>query len=306
MSEPKKQGRPLTPVRDYKTATEYRLSISSNSGSRRSSLGAAGNNNNNLDEENLVEACILPQVKDLTDSVVTLDSNFTQMNFIHESLVDLNESLSALLYGLMCNSWCVDFPNVSHDIAHELDVMQELDELERHKNNLLKELSEDARETQSQGIPKQRSAFMKPALRPVSSTAPADPSTLHQENHLAEDDDDDDDNTDASFISNPTVTAAPKSVTRNTMMEKTFNKNSNLRRKSILHTIRNSIGTVPETADTRDRRRSLAVSASRIMNHPPQNKLGALGVAPSRASAIRKVAKKPSSSNFLKSRPPFR
>lgn len=91
--------------------------------------------------ENAIQQLLLPKIRELSDSIITLDSNFTHLNFIHESLADLNESLGSLLYGIMSNSWCVEFSQAPHDIQDDLIAIKQLKSLEDEKKNLVMELS---------------------------------------------------------------------------------------------------------------------------------------------------------------------
>ncbi|SCV03035.1 LAMI_0H04962g1_1 [Lachancea mirantina] len=302
MTSAKSDDRLPTPSRDQRSATEYRLSISSNPGSRRSSLGTT-NNNESIEGEKVIETYLLPQIQELADAVITLDSNCTQMNFIHESLIDLNESLGSLLYGLMCNSWCVDFPNMPHGTASELKRAQELVALETTKQQLLRQLAapspkpppvpEDTRENRAgqheQRIPGMRTYQKKVAqARGFRGLGRPPPPPVPQElaspsvNEL-----NDDDNTDASFVSNPAI-SAPLA--------------KQLRRKSILHTMRNSAANSVDLLGP-GRRRSLAVSATRIVN--PNQNVPNLGVSGRNTSQNRKV---PGTRQLgsLRNRPPFR
>ncbi|AMD21939.1 HFR084Wp [Eremothecium sinecaudum] len=268
-------------LRESKAATEYRLSISSNPGSRRSSIGEVNdhprsgsveNNNDELRGATVIDTYVLPQIQELTDSMITLDANFTHMNFIHESLVDFNESMSALLYGLMCNSWCVDFPNLPHDTAHELSIRKELQSLEKERQLLLAQL----RGTTSRSlavISETEPTLQKENTQLVKkSTAIPQYNTISIRSMVA-DAEDDEDNTAASFVSNPTLAVAPPviPVQQDVVRSK--------RRYSILNQIRNNESTSQQNSKTSNRlsslampsitvekRKSLAVSASRIAN----------------------------------------
>ena len=90
-----------------RSATEYRLSIGSAPTSRRSSIGESSSmakftgqegltGSTGECSENAIQQVLLPKIRELSDSIITLDSNFTHLNFIHESLADLNESLGSL------------------------------------------------------------------------------------------------------------------------------------------------------------------------------------------------------------------
>ncbi|QLL32070.1 hypothetical protein HG536_0C02390 [Torulaspora globosa] len=248
-----------------RSATEYRLSIASNSGSRRSSLvgindnghGSIGGGNRSIaisgtseEEEDMLKAYILPQVREFTDSLSTLDANFTQLNFIHESLVDFNESLGALLYGLMCNSWCVDFPYVSHDIAGELNVLERLESLAAEKDLLLEQLEQLKNQDKKPSEDNTKNTqFVRPA-HPATQIRRPNQRRLIATQRLDDDEEDEVANSEASFVSNPTMEfsrphqrGVSKSESRHS---------SRLRRKSILHTIRNSISSTSDAAANQD------------------------------------------------------
>lgn len=283
-------------VTGKRSATEYRLSITSNSGSRRSSLSgihenghmgsmngivrSAAINGSNEEDEDVMKEYILPQIRELSDSMTTLDANFTQLNFIHESLVDFNESLGALLYGLMCNSWCVDFPYVSHDIAGELEISNRLESLESEKQLLIKQLDQlrnqdkKMQDTEARSIP-----FIRPAY-PVSQVRRPVQRRLTAVGSKLDDDDDDVANSEASFVSNPTVEF---SRPQQGSVAKPGSKSANrLRRKSILHTIRNSIASTADIAAYKDtnfstglarrNRLSLGGGATRMLTSSPPYK----------------------------------
>ncbi|QLQ82477.1 hypothetical protein HG537_0H02390 [Torulaspora globosa] len=294
-----------------KSATEYRLSITSNSGSRRSSLVGIndnGSNNrstaisgNNEEDEDMLKTYILPQVREFTDSLSTLDSNFTQLNFIHESLVDFNESLGALLYGLMCNSWCVDFPYVSHDIAGELNVLERLESLAAEKDLLTKQLDQlKNQDKKSIEDNTKKTQFLRPSLPATQVRRPSQRRFIATQ-RSDEDDEEEIANSDASFISNPTME---------------FSKNqkgiSKLRRKSILHTIRNSIAStsgVATTSELKRNRLSLGGGATRVLTNPSPLKAARTqrnsrnqATTTTRASATQQSRKQPSATV----RPPFR
>lgn len=287
--------RPTTPQREK--PTEYRLSISSNPSSRRSSFGNTAREQN-VSNQTMLDKYFLPQLQELTDSMTTLDGNMTHMNFIHESITDLNESLSSLLYGLMCNSWCVDFPKISHDTPHELQVLHKLRQLNKEKELLLSKLrpAELLKQTQSS----------TPSLRDVPNTqygrvrqTPREHGGGNEEEEREDDgeeeeDDDDDDNTAASFVSNPTNMAFHS-------MSQQHSANSNpqsslaqskLRRRSILHQIRSNAAS---SSTPMEKKHSLAISAQRIPIK--QSSRPAAGAV---SSSVRPKSKS------MSSRPPFR
>ena len=194
----------------------------------------------------------------------------THMNFIHESIADLNEALSALLYGLMCNSWCVDFPNISHDTPHELKLIQRLEELKQERQALQAKLKPKEL-TKGSILPLSRQPLSRGSqMLYRDENVPG--STASSNVNI--DINDDEDNTAASFVSNPT-TFKPQMISSvgastDFMGKQTVGSaSSKLRRRSILHQIRNNaaIGTIPNTLTgitPGERKRSLAVSAKRI------------------------------------------
>lgn len=317
------QEKPKTAAK--RSATEYRLSITSNPGSRRSSLSGINesatlggtnrtgtNNGVKEEEENLVREYILPQIRELSDSIITLDANFTQLNFIHESLVDFNESLGALLYGLMCNSWCVDFPSVSHDIAGELAVASRLESLAAEKQQLIEQLNEI--KNQGEETPR-NSNFVQPVF-PANQVKRFNPrrQTAVPRQDTEEEFDEDGANSEASFISNPSIDVfRPTQGNVNKLRTK---NNDKLRRKSILHTIRNSIASTTDFQPTdvamqRRHRMSLGGGATRVVaTSPPPTKMktNASRVPPlARDSAARdRPHATDQRRSTLASRPPFR
>ncbi|GAV52982.1 hypothetical protein ZYGR_0AI02640 [Zygosaccharomyces rouxii] len=291
------------PVR--RSATEYRLSITSNPESRRSSLGgtfeggsgSSGKNNRpggvvgTIDDgESIVQEFILPQIREFSDSMITLDANFTQLNFIHESLVDLNESLGALLYGLMCNSWCVDFPHISHDIEEELQTTKRLEAIRKERKSLLDQLNayrNKPKNNDLQGQPKLSSQAPPQAIPPQVQRNPSvfapPPSKLPRKTFGPIEQDSEDENaSEASFVSNPMING----LSRHDIFKPRPNKASKLRRKSILHTIRNSITSTDlennnfgTSRSTQGPRMSLGGGATRLINNnnnfsqnPPLNR----------------------------------
>lgn len=58
---------------------------------------------------------------ELSDAMADLESNFMQLQLMHESLARFSESFAGFLYGLNMNAFCVDFPEVRHCIADSRD-----------------------------------------------------------------------------------------------------------------------------------------------------------------------------------------
>lgn len=277
------------PVR--RSATEYRLSITSNPESRRSSLGgtleggssAVAKNNRSgggagsiEDGESIIQAFILPQIREFSDSMITLDANFTQLNFIHESLVDLNESLGALLYGLMCNSWCVDFPHVSHDVEEELQTVKRLETIRKEKRSLLDQLNSYRNKTKGKELQEQQAkSSLAPSLPPppqrnLSVFAPPPKPPRQRTTRPIEHDSEDENASEASFVTNPLISSFP----RNEISKPRPNNAGRLRRKSILHTIRNSISSTDlennqfsSSHTVHGPRMSLGGGATRLINN---------------------------------------
>ncbi|CDH09004.1 related to DASH complex subunit DAM1 [Zygosaccharomyces bailii] len=300
-----------------RSATEYRLSITSNPESRRSSLsgtvdngpGAGGKNVRSgaaispADEgDSIVQEFILPQIREFSDSMITLDANFTQLNFIHESLVDFNESLGSLLYGLMCNSWCVDFPHVSHDIEEELQIARRLDALKEERQSLIEQLNTykvGSGEKIPQHTSTQPNGFAQPL--PPSKTPRQKVFRSRSNNH----DDEEENASEASFVSNPIIDA-PRGALSRPPQSNNVNK---LRRKSILHTIRNSVSSTDFTEDRRGSvtdlqrtRLSLGGGATRIVATSPAKRR----MAQPHISHSRVTKPQQHRHSSLESRPPFR
>ena len=297
-----------------RSATEYRLSIGSAPTSRRSSMGessslakfsgqegltgSVGENN-----ENAIQQLLLPKIRELSDSIITLDSNFTHLNFIHESLADLNESLGSLLYGIMSNSWCVEFSQAPHDIHDDLIAIKQLKSLEDEKKSLLKDISnlehlftgkKDEQSENGMNNESQNNHFSQPLFpssqvrkhRPYDSKDKRKSSKVINNSQAENDEDyDDDTSSEASFVLNPTNLRTSKSsqgyVSKN--VRPSNNNNSKLRRKSILHTIRNSIASgadlpiednnVVNLGDLHSNNRiSLGSGAARVFNGPMTKK----------------------------------
>ncbi|KAJ1546556.1 Dam1p [Saccharomyces cerevisiae] len=310
-----------------RSATEYRLSIGSAPTSRRSSMGESSSLMKFADQEgltssvgeyneNTIQQLLLPKIRELSDSIITLDSNFTRLNFIHESLADLNESLGSLLYGIMSNSWCVEFSQAPHDIQDDLIAIKQLKSLEDEKNNLVMELSNMERGIKRKNDEQGENDLAK-ASQNKQFNQPAAISLLTIEN---EEDYEDDTSSEASFVLNPTNIGMSKSsqghVTKTTRLNN--NTNSKLRRKSILHTIRNSIASGADLPIENDNvvnlgdlhpnnRISLGSGAARVVNGPVTKNRNSMfsGRAErkpteSRHSVAKKTEKK------INTRPPFR
>jgi DASH complex subunit DAM1 len=56
---------------------------------------------------------------ELSDAMADLESNFMQLQLMHESLARFSESFAAFLYGMNMNAFCVDFPEVSSKSVEE-------------------------------------------------------------------------------------------------------------------------------------------------------------------------------------------
>ncbi|KAF8537172.1 DASH complex subunit Dam1-domain-containing protein, partial [Trichophaea hybrida] len=50
------------------------------------------------------------QFAELADTMVTLESNFQDLQTMHESISRFNENFAAFLFGLNMNAFCIDFP----------------------------------------------------------------------------------------------------------------------------------------------------------------------------------------------------
>ncbi|EDO19231.1 hypothetical protein Kpol_1050p91 [Vanderwaltozyma polyspora DSM 70294] len=338
-------------VVESRPATEYKLSVSSNPSSRRASLGrsisesgyagAAVSNSSMYDTTiggtnaivDLVDEILIPNIRQISDSLATLDKNFSDLNIIQENLVDFNESLGSLLYGLMCNSWCVAFPHVPNDIETEINKLRKLDSLESEKQGLIDKINALRNDNKSEFIQPvlttsqaRRNISRNPQLQRenTQSLASGKSDTRDNEDDSEDEEDFDDVNSEASFVLNPPNELAKKFL-RETSTAKTRNRNSKLRRKSILHTIRNSIATssdfnnnsqtnpISNQYQRQDANRqrqmfSLGSGASRIVSNPQLTQKGNNeGRARLVSSSSGQVNKKTRSDNLSNSsRPPFR
>lgn len=261
-----------------RSATEYKLSMSSNPGSRRSSMaGTDSFHEESLGKNDVLKEYLLPQIRDLADSVVTLDSNMTRLNYIHDNLVDLNESFGSLLYGIMCNSWCVEFPNAPHRFDKEISTMRKVKELKLEKvkvqrliqdlknnsssggDNTDKKPKDDAKNFSQpmfppSGLIRNRTALNKENLSRLNKQNPS----YGNNKEL-----DEETNSEASFVMNPHQQEQQEQELDNESSK------SRLRRKSILHTIRNSIASTSEAYRKREvptSRVSLGGGATRVVN----------------------------------------
>ncbi|CCF57228.1 hypothetical protein KAFR_0C02350 [Kazachstania africana CBS 2517] len=317
-----------------RTGTEYRLSVSSNPGSRRSSFGSNNDGTSynddmtaavNETEQNVLQEYLVPQIRELSDSMITLDDNFIRLNEIHNSLVNLNESFGSLIYGMMCISACIDFPGIPYNVEKELRSMKRLQALKIERESLTKEL-EELKKPNKQAV--NDSKFVVPHFPPtqlnkrLEKNGPRSVSE-NRNRHFAQPKsnkdqtggDDDDTNSEASFVMNPLVKPPPNYRDSNHEIrnEDKRDNTSRLRRKSILHTIRNSLSAEHTSStnifSTEERREKPTSSATRIPS--PKKRKNPLFQANSRniASANmnrvnkRKTERKPVP---MDKRPPFR
>lgn len=248
-----------------RAGTDYKLSVSSNPGSRRSSIVSAngtdsfstgGTSGTGFDidgEQNVLKEYLVPQIRELTDSIVTLDSNMMRLNNIHDNLVDFNESFGSLLYGILCTSACTDFPGVPSDIERELRGIKRLQTLKQERLQVEKELfslrSKSAGTTDKRTITTKFSEPLFPAKGTISNNIPRRRLTNRGDNEISKENMYDDNNSEESFVLNPPI---QRSATLTNSQRQTSNKrsvstndslkqSSRLRRRSILHTIRNSL-----------------------------------------------------------------
>lgn len=271
------------------TGTEYRLSTNSNSGSRRSSLAGTGtdiylnggefNNNNDTSSNgrqsiggndqdnitsNILHRCLGPQINELHQSIVTLESNLDRLNNIHNNLVDLNESFGSLLYGLICSSSCLQFPGLPNNIEKEMKVIDKLDQLEKEKRDVLKQINEtkssiiennNLMNNNNSNNSKPIQSFSKPLFTvneskkmrtttnknlsslSKNSNRNHDNNTSYNEREEEDYNDDNDTSSEASFVVNPSNSHQELLVSGNMN-----NMDRRYRRKSILNVIRNSTG----------------------------------------------------------------
>lgn len=248
-----------------RTGTDYKLSVSSNPGSRRSSIASVngvesftsgGTNGAGFDmdgEQNVLKEYLVPQIRELTDSIVTLDSNMIRLNVIHDNLVDFNESFGSLLYGILCTSACTDFPGVPSDIERELRGIKHLQTLKQERLQLEKELftlkSRTTNTTDKITTSGKFSEPLFPARGTLSNNIPRRRSTNRNDNETSKENMYDDNNSEESFVLNPPMQRTSPSINsqrqapnrRSESMNNGSKQSSKLRRRSILHTIRNSL-----------------------------------------------------------------
>lgn len=94
------RSRPTTPLRP-----SSRSSLRDSASRARGSYGAEASPLENLEGP----------FAELSDAMADLESNFMQLQLMHESLARFSESFAGFLYGLNMNAFCVDFPEVSWD-----------------------------------------------------------------------------------------------------------------------------------------------------------------------------------------------
>lgn len=323
-----------------RTGTEYKLSISSNPGSRRSSLASQSNNNDGFGakgmasgafdagaDQNVLNEFLVPQIRELTDSVVTLDGNMGRLSNIHNNLVELNESFGSLLYGIMCTSACTDFPGVTPNIERELRSIKRLHSLKRERAALeleLYELQNPSRKGAGKRGGEQR--FSEP-LFPSRHVPSMSALATHTRGGSARTNDTPNDNnlyddsvSEESFVLNPPVQPATDTRSKGQWSNGAISKRSSkLRRRSILDTIRNSIRTDDSSAQSGVSRRTIgAAEARHSVGAPSRNttqipadrsRRNTYAAAPgSRNNDTRRSAKpQPGSrSKVINKRPPFR
>jgi len=253
-----------------RTGTEYKLSVSSNPGSRRSSIASININDNfngkpgNVNgsgfemegDQNVLQEYLVPQIRELTDSVVTLDSNLARLNAIHDNLIDLNESFGSLIYGILCTSACTDFPGVSLDIERELRSIKRVQTLKQERLQLEEQLHLlNTNSSVKVNISKSGSGKFSEPLFPVRGnttnykTNNVPRRRFAKNNNSTENENVyDDNNSEESFVLNPPIQKQASSVgnpsyakNQRPVGNSTSRQSGKLRRRSILHTIRNSL-----------------------------------------------------------------
>lgn len=244
-------------------ATKYRLSVGSNSGSRRSSLGLTDNVNTYNANQNVFKEVLLPRIGELTEAIMTLENNLSRLNEIHNNLVDFNESFGSFIYGLLCTTTCSHFSGVPSNLEGELRRLKRLQDLKTERDRLRVELKQlKVRNGSSQGdlkglnssdrgIPK-NTQFAEPLFRASQVARNTRGSgNVRSDTGIGEsfgdrhDMDNEDNSSEASFVMNPVQDresdqlknrkikdrAQPPGIVRRVTGD-------NKRRKSILDTIR--------------------------------------------------------------------
>ncbi|KAH3898865.1 uncharacterized protein SCODWIG_03769 [Saccharomycodes ludwigii] len=126
---------------------------------------------------------VIEHLSKLEDKLDTLSHNLTGLNIIHENLINFNESCSSLLYGMMCNSWCVDFKLVSPiegpdsktdqqnvdntKIIEYLNEINTLDEKISKMQQQIDELEKQQTADTTVGTVTNKNSFVKPTHLPV-------------------------------------------------------------------------------------------------------------------------------------------
>lgn len=296
-------------------ATEYKFSVTSNPGSRRSSFINDDDQNStetvvdktttaliSKNDYNIISDLIVPQVRILNDSMMTLDSNLQKLKNINDNLIDFNESFGSLLFGLMCNAWCVDFPkNTFQNTDIDLQKLKILDNLKIEKSNLQNELNSL----------KNALKFKKPLNR--TNLKKHDNNQSHipfYYNNNLKNDSEDDTNSEASFVMNPTFTTSNEN--NNKVSSPSINKSlhNKYKRKSFINKVRNSIinETDPLLNTTSNNNNTHSSKASRIISRPTSKELNNNDrrIPVSNQRSTTNIWKKPQTSQSLANRPPFR
>ncbi|KAI5806225.1 DASH complex subunit Dam1-domain-containing protein [Geopyxis carbonaria] len=83
---------------------------------RRSSRGSLRASSQTRPDDVFPLSTLEHQFAELSDSMATLETNFSELQVMNDSLSRFNESFASFLYGLNMNAFCVDFPEAP-DVA---------------------------------------------------------------------------------------------------------------------------------------------------------------------------------------------
>lgn len=222
-------------------------------------------------DQNVLNDYLVPQVSELTDSVVTLDGNMRRLNSIHDNLVELNESFGSLLYGILCTSACTDFPGVTQNIERELKAIKSLHSLKREKAVLEQELYEIQNPSKRNSAKRKNKEKFSEPLFPSGHVPSMSTLGGHGKGRIPTANDNQNDNnlfddnvSEESFVLNPPVqTAVNPKEHKQWSNELSSKRSSKLRRRSILDTIRNSIRTDDGMAQNGVSRRTIGAGEGR-------------------------------------------
>ena len=111
---------------------------------------------------------------ELSDNVADLDSNVQQIQRVHESLTDFNESFSSFLYGLQINAYTVEFnkiPNLKNFKSDE--IRERISKLEQYFEEQERGMDDTYMTNDDEGSFIAHPPYVKEKSRPVSTNKPS-------------------------------------------------------------------------------------------------------------------------------------